>query len=183
MAAPYTRRTDISTLASDVDKVFASLPSEGVLQHNARQQSMIRKVLELYICAFNHLNKDYLVKHILGVKPDGSPLYIQHSPSVADGVDSIFDFGELASKKAAELWGRPQERPVPEFDFKRIFVDGQYVICHLLATRYPGDLGWVCADFFRLAEDANGDFRVVEHWESICDVVPSEKLQHSNTQF
>lgn len=190
----YTPRTNIETLPAEVSRVFSSLPSEAILSHTHAQQQMIRKVIALYLCSFQYFDKQYCAKHIVGTKPDGSPLYIQHSPSVADGLDSIFDFGELASKQAAELWGKPNERPVPEFDFKRIFVDGDFVICHLLATRFPGDRGWNCVDIFRLTwndqgqkkNSAGGDddgLRVVEHWESISEVLPDEAFKHSNTQF
>lgn len=83
--------------------------------------------------------------------------YKQHSQTVADGRDSIIEAAEVLKSIAAKSLGGPGE---PHFDmkFKRILVDGDYIVAQIFSTRWVGGTGEHVCDLYR-REDA----RAVEH--------------------
>ncbi|KAJ5209801.1 hypothetical protein N7449_004180 [Penicillium cf. viridicatum] len=88
---------------------------------------------------------------------------IEHNPEVGDGPESIIEFSQLANKKIQNLTGNTAESP--DIRFKRILVDGDYVIIQSHVVRWKGDLG---LNVFDMLRHKDGEF--VEHWDSISEV-------------
>ncbi|HEY2013505.1 MAG TPA: nuclear transport factor 2 family protein [Bryobacteraceae bacterium] len=88
--------------------------------------------------------------------------YIQHNPSVADGIDGVMSFLKQAGRIPCEV--------------KRIAVDGDLAFVHV---RYLSLFGQETAgvDIFRF--DADG--KIVEHWD-VLQPVPATS-NNANTMF
>jgi predicted SnoaL-like aldol condensation-catalyzing enzyme len=88
--------------------------------------------------------------------------YIQHNPSVADGIDGVMSFLKQAARIPCEV--------------KRIAVDGDLAFVHV---RYLSLFGQETAgvDIFRF--DADG--KIVEHWD-VLQPVPATS-NNANTMF
>jgi predicted SnoaL-like aldol condensation-catalyzing enzyme len=92
--------------------------------------------------------------------------YIQHNPTVPDGVDGFIEYFE---KMAAEY-------PNKTIEFVRAVAEGDLVALHTHQTWPAGD-EYVTMDFFRF--DSSG--KIVEHWDSIQQVPDS--TANSNTMY
>ena len=99
--------------------------------------------------------------------------YRQHNPNVADGKEALVAYAKMRGAQS-------QNRQIL---YKRIFVDGDYVILHIHHVFAPTDEafkdapnGLAAVDIFRLE---NG--KIVEHWD-VVQPVPAESA-HSNTMF
>ncbi|MGY8636834.1 nuclear transport factor 2 family protein [Bradyrhizobium sp. 14AA] len=92
--------------------------------------------------------------------------YVQHNPTIGDGVEGI-------RKHLSEL-----RRQFPELtaEMKRIVADGDLVVAHVHARRTSTDPGLAIVDIFRLE-----DGKLVEHWE-VRQPVPDAAL-HDNGMF
>ena len=83
--------------------------------------------------------------------------YVQHNPSIADGIEGVLDtIGDLTKRF-----------PDYRYDVKHVLVDGDVVTLHSHATlraAHRGDprKGFNITDRWRVA-----DGEVVEHWDSI----------------
>lgn len=75
--------------------------------------------------------------------------YIQHNPGISDGRQAAID----ALKPMFS-------RPGAQFDVKRIIVDGDMAVIHLLGRGDPATPGAAVADIYRLK-----DGKIVEHWD------------------
>lgn len=93
-------------------------------------------------------------------------IYIQHSPSVADG--------KVAFKNA--MTNYLKEFPESTAEIKRIVSEGGYVFIHNHIKLNPQDRGQAAVDIFRVE---NG--KIVEHWDIIQDV--PEQSENNNTMF
>lgn len=82
--------------------------------------------------------------------------YVQHNPEIADGRDAAIAWLE---KKMA--------RSTVRMDVRRVLVDGDYAVVHLLASQGPDDPGHAIMNIFRLQ-----DGKIVEHWD-VTQPVPA----------
>lgn len=84
------------------------------------------------------------------------PDYMQHNPAVTDGREAAI--AHLESLLA---------RPTVTMDVRRIMVDGDYGLVHLIGRQGPEDPGHALMNIFRFAEGL-----IVEHWD-VSQPVPA----------
>ncbi|HWH98523.1 MAG TPA: ester cyclase [Pseudolysinimonas sp.] len=84
----------------------------------------------------------------------GEP-YIQHNPMLPDGTDGL--------RFVADMFRR--EYPLAQSTVKQAFVDGDYVILHVLSRRSPEGPERAIVDIFRFE-----DGLIREHWDVIQEV-------------
>lgn len=125
----------------------------------AKEELNKKVVLEFYDAALNRGDVEAAAKHF-GTR------YVQHNPTVANGIDGFSAFVEAYRKKF------PQAR----HEIKRVFADGDYVILHVHARPAPDERGLAVVDIFRLF-----DGKIIEHWD-VLQPVP-EKPANSNGMF
>ncbi|CAN7257176.1 nuclear transport factor 2 family protein [Trinickia sp. LjRoot230] len=94
------------------------------------------------------------------------PEYIQHNPTIEDGVDGFVGFVRQLKERF------PQVRS----EIKRVFADGDFVVLHVHAKREPDEPGLAIIDIFRLAHG-----KIVEHWD-VRQPVP-EHSANNNGMF
>jgi predicted SnoaL-like aldol condensation-catalyzing enzyme len=116
--------------------------------------------IEFLDLAFNQKKVDEAVNKYLAAP------YTQHNPQVPDGVEGA----------RVALSGFMQAVPGYRYDFKRVLVDGDFVVVHSRVTTGPADRGSALVDIFRVA-----DGKLVEHWD-VQQVVP-ETAANTNTMF
>jgi predicted SnoaL-like aldol condensation-catalyzing enzyme len=85
------------------------------------------------------------------------PDYMQHNPAVVDGREAAI----------AHLEGL-LARPSVSMDVRRLLVDGDYAVAHLIGRQGPEDPGHALMNIFRLE-----DGLIVEHWD-VAQPVPPE---------
>lgn len=83
--------------------------------------------------------------------------YIQHNPNAKDGRDAAIAF--LATLMA---------KPTVSMDVRRILVDGDYAVVHLIGRQGPEDPGHAIMNIFRMH-----DGMIVEHWD-VTQPVPAK---------
>jgi predicted SnoaL-like aldol condensation-catalyzing enzyme len=98
-------------------------------------------------------------------------IYIQHSPTAADGTEAFIAF-------ASQL---RRERPNLRVDMKRIIADDNHVAVHSHVTGFDDpvdgvDRGYAAVDIYRLDEGG----RIVEHWDVLQPM--ADELPHPNGQ-
>jgi predicted SnoaL-like aldol condensation-catalyzing enzyme len=87
--------------------------------------------------------------------------YIQHSPGLANGLESLLDL----------IDGFDRDFPGYAIEVKRVIGEGDLVFAHCHYTYGPRDpLGKAIAEIFRFEGD-----RIVEHWDVIQDVPASSR--------
>jgi predicted SnoaL-like aldol condensation-catalyzing enzyme len=86
---------------------------------------------------------------------------------VGTGVHSIIEFSEKTWKEHGKM---------PELIYKRILVDGDYVVVHLKVE--VGPHGTKALEYLRYQ---NGQF--TEHWEVVAPISPPEEHKNSNGVF
>jgi len=84
-----------------------------------------------------------------------SPDYVQHSSLAPPGREALKDFLRMIRK----------ESPDAHTDIKRVFADGDFVVCHVHVKRFPADPGLAVVDIFRVAGK-----HIVEHWDVLMEV-------------
>jgi predicted SnoaL-like aldol condensation-catalyzing enzyme len=110
-----------------------------------QQEANKKTVLEFYEAGLNEKNFAIASRYF-------GPRYVQHNPGAADGPEGFKRFIEFLREKY----------PNSHSEVKRVFVDGDYVILHVHATREPGARGSAIVDIFKLE-----DGRIVEHWDVV----------------
>jgi predicted SnoaL-like aldol condensation-catalyzing enzyme len=84
------------------------------------------------------------------------PQFIDHDPAApADGIEGMKRFLNFLRSKF----------PLANYEIKRVFADGDFVIVHTHGVREPGTPGRAIVDIFRLE---NG--KIVEHWDVVQDI-------------
>ncbi|MDA0524282.1 nuclear transport factor 2 family protein [Methanococcoides alaskense] len=78
--------------------------------------------------------------------------YIQHNPSVGDGIGEFIKYFERMQ----------EEYPEKSIEFVRVVAEGNLVALHTHQV-WPGNEEYVTMDFFRFDEYG----KIVEHWDSI----------------
>lgn len=94
------------------------------------------------------------------------PSYRQHSTMAADGVEGVKAMIDYSVK----------EWPDRRVTFHRTIAEGNMVVVHTHLVRWPGDLGLIALDIFRVE-----DGKVAEHWDVIQEV--PAKLPHERGMF
>jgi predicted SnoaL-like aldol condensation-catalyzing enzyme len=87
-----------------------------------------------------------------------APVLIQHRNDVADGAEGLAEF--IDRMRAAY--------PRSQYEIKRVFADGDYVILHVHVVREPGARGSAHIDIFRVEGG-----KVAEHWD-VDEPIPAE---------
>ncbi|KAF5971624.1 hypothetical protein FBULB1_9135 [Fusarium bulbicola] len=150
---------------AEIEQIYASLIDQP--PHTEEQKVKAKKTIELYLATLKH----YDYKRTFELVDEN---YKQHSQLVADGRDSIIEASKILKSIAAKHWTGLGE---PHFNmmFKRILVDGDYVVAQILSERWPGDEGEHVFDLYRWK---NGS--VVEHWD-VIQQVDLANIKHGNS--
>ena len=85
------------------------------------------------------------------------PDYMQHNPAVTDGREAAI----------AHLEGL-LARATVSMDVRRLLVDGDYAVAHLIGRQGPEDPGHALMNIFRMEDGV-----IVEHWD-VAQPVPAE---------
>ncbi|KAI8722733.1 hypothetical protein NCS52_00418000 [Fusarium sp. LHS14.1] len=150
---------------AEVEQIYAGLTDQP--PHTEEQVARVKAVIELYLATFKYY--DYKRTYEL---VDES--YKQHSQMVGDGRESIIEASKIIKSIAAKHWKGPGE-PHFKMNFKRILVDGDYIVAQIFSTRWPGDTGEHVFDLYRWK---NG--KAVEHWDVIQQINP-DNIKHGNS--
>jgi predicted SnoaL-like aldol condensation-catalyzing enzyme len=144
--------------STEVEQIYATL--SGQPPHTEEQIAIIKTTIELYQATFKYY--DYTRTRELVDKS-----YKQHSQLVGgSGPDSIIQASKTLKSTAEKNWVGPGQ-PYVKLIFKRILVDGDYVMVQIFSEGWPSDTGAHVFDLFRLE---NGKF--VEHWDAIQEIKP-----------
>jgi predicted SnoaL-like aldol condensation-catalyzing enzyme len=124
-------------------------------------------VMGFYKTAFEQKDPEGAVKLYVG------DYYRQHNPNCGDGKEAFIAYAKM----------RGGNNPNRQILYKRIFVDGDFVILHIHHLFSPTDEnyketpnGFAAVDIFRLEKG-----KIVEHWD-VLQTVP-DKFVHNNTMF
>jgi predicted SnoaL-like aldol condensation-catalyzing enzyme len=139
--------------------ILLALASPAALAASEAQEANRKIVLDFYEKGLNQKDADAAIA-LMGNR------YVQHNPNAADGPEGFRKFIGFLREKF----------PNSRSEIKRSFVDGDYVILHVHATREPGTRGNAIIDIFKLE---NG--KIVEHWD-VVQPIP-ENPANSNTMF
>ncbi|EXA31964.1 hypothetical protein FOVG_16842 [Fusarium oxysporum f. sp. pisi HDV247] len=150
---------------AEIEQIYAGLTDQP--PHTEEQKVMAKKIIELHLVTFKY----YDYKRTFELVDEN---YRQHSQMVADGRDSIIEASKVLKSFAAKNWKGPGE---PHFNmmFKRILVDGDYIVAQIFSERWPGDAGEHVFDLYRWK---NG--KVVEHWD-VIQQVDAANMKHGNS--
>jgi predicted SnoaL-like aldol condensation-catalyzing enzyme len=150
-----------AAVLADVERIWKEQLTDQPKQ-TPEQIKAAKALIELFEATFNY--HDYDVTRRLVAKD-----YIQHNVTVGTGQDSILEF---AARECAD----PATRPL--FGYKRILVDGQYVVVHLLVKMRNGMGDLKVIEIFRYED---GVF--TEHWDSMAPIPPLSEHKNSNGVF
>jgi predicted SnoaL-like aldol condensation-catalyzing enzyme len=148
-------------ILADVEKIWKEHLTDQPPQ-TPEQIKAAKALIELFLAAFVY--HDYARAREL-VSED----YIQHNPSLGTGRESIIEFAERETTDP--------NRPFT-FNWKRIFVDGQYVIAHNHVDIRDGTDGVRVVEILRYE---NGVF--TEHWDTVSPVPPKSEWKNANGPF
>ncbi|CAG9953171.1 unnamed protein product [Clonostachys rosea f. rosea IK726] len=150
---------------AEVERIYAGLTDQP--PHTQDQAIMAKAVIELHLATFKYYDYNRTFELV-------DENYKQHSQLVADGRESIIEASKILKSIAAKHWTGPGE-PHFNMQFKRVLVDGDYIVAQIFSERWPGDSGEHVFDLYRWK---NG--KVVEHWDVIQQVHP-ENVKHGNS--
>ena len=138
-------------------RLIGNWPSQP--HHTPEQKHKAELVMEFY--------QKFVIECDLSVGPRfiGDP-YIQHNAVVDNGLEGVKVFVKELERKYPEM----------TYEFKRVLVDGDYVLLHSHVITKPGQRGVSVFDLFRL----DGD-KLVEHWDVIQNI--PEKSLNGNSMF
>ena len=143
----------------EVDKIYAELIDQP--PHTPEQVHACKQIIKLFLYVFQYHMYDEVRKLV-------AKDYIQHNLSISTGGESIIEF--------AEMNRNPDGSTQMKLSYKRILVDGEYIIIHM-----QGDLGakqFRVVDIFRYR---NGVF--VEHWDAEQPIPPRSEWVNPNGPF
>lgn len=129
-------------------------------QLSAQEQTNRDVVVNFYQDVFQKHQVEAAVKRYIGEE------YIQHNPYVADGAQPFLDYFVPFF----------QQNPQAKSEIKRVIVQGDLVVLHVLSKDKPEDRGTAIVDIFRVK---NG--KIVEHWD-VQQAIPAEAA-NQNTMF
>jgi predicted SnoaL-like aldol condensation-catalyzing enzyme len=92
--------------------------------------------------------------------------YIQHNPSVGDGIQSFIEYFEQMKR----------EYPDKSIEFVRAIAEGDLVALHTHQI-WPGNDEYITMDFFRFTEDG----KIIEHWDAIQQI--PKQSTHGNKMY
>jgi predicted SnoaL-like aldol condensation-catalyzing enzyme len=84
--------------------------------------------------------------------------YIQHNPSVGDGIESFIKYFEQMKREYSDK----------SIEFVRAIAEGNLVALHTHQI-WPGNEEYVTMDFFRFDEKG----KIIEHWDAIQQIPQS----------
>lgn len=84
------------------------------------------------------------------------PDYMQHNPAVADGREAAIAHLEMLLAS-----------PTVSMDVRRLLVDGDYAVAHLIGRQGPDDPGHALMNIFRFEDGV-----IVEHWD-VAQPIPA----------
>lgn len=143
-----------------VERIWAEQLTDQPRQ-TPEQIRKAKKLIELFEGMFTFL--DYSVADRL-LSDD----YIQHNVSVGTGRQSIIEFAEREAKPPNKL----------VLNYKRVLVDGDFVLVHLHVDRGDGTEGLKAMEILR---EQNGVF--TEHWDVVVPIPPKSEHQNPNGVF
>lgn len=147
-------------VAAEIDRIYKEQLTGQPPNHGPEEIKRCRALIELFLETFKYRNYERTRELV-------HPSYIQHNVSLGTGVDSIIEFSERSWKQ----WGK-----MPELVYKRIFVDGDYVIVHLKVE--IGQHGLKALEYLRWEND-----RFTEHWDVVEPIPPPEEHKNPNGVF
>ncbi|CVL07438.1 uncharacterized protein FMAN_14360 [Fusarium mangiferae] len=148
-------------LLADVEKTW----NEHLIDQPTQTDEQIkagRALIELFLATFVY--HDYARTREL-VSED----YIQHNPTLGTGRESIIEFAERETTDP--------NRPF-KCNWKRILVDGQFVVAHIHVEAYDGTDGMRVVEILRYEK---GVF--TEHWDTAAPVPPKSEWKNQNGLF
>lgn len=92
--------------------------------------------------------------------------YIQHNPSVGDGIQSFVEYFEQMKREYSDK----------SIEFVRAIAEGDLVALHTHQV-WPVNDEYVTMDFFRFTEDG----KIIEHWDAIQQI--PKQSAHGNKMY
>ncbi|KAI4593973.1 hypothetical protein KJ359_008761 [Pestalotiopsis sp. 9143b] len=151
-------------VAAEIDRIYKEQLTDQPKNHGPEEIAKCRALIELFLETFKYRNYARTRELV-------HPNYIQHNVSLGTGVDSIIEFSERA-------WSNGQS--MPELIYKRLFVDGDYIVVHLKVAASPlsSPQGFKALEYLRYE---NGQF--TEHWDVVDVIPPPEEHRNQNGVF
>lgn len=156
--------TDLPTIRAEAASIYAGLAHRHT--HTPDQAAAATKVIELFLLAFKYHQYAEVRKLV-------APDYKQHDQSVGTGRESIIDFAKNMRAEQIAKGVDPKEPGYVHIEYKRIFVDGEYVVPHMHIVRFPGDEGLQGIEPLSYKD---GVFR--EHWACLQPIPKPEELRN-----
>ncbi|WP_327418313.1 nuclear transport factor 2 family protein [Streptomyces sp. NBC_01233] len=118
---------------------------------------------------------DYFNTLLVNKNPDAvrylDPKLYQHNPAVPNGTTDM-------REHLAVFF---QQFPNVTADLKRVVADKDYVAVHFRYRLRPEDTGQAIMGIFRVQKDANGELKIIEHWDVIQNIPATSA--NNNTMF
>jgi predicted SnoaL-like aldol condensation-catalyzing enzyme len=125
-------------------------------KRNLKQEEANKKmVITFYQGLFGEKDYSVIDKFI-------APDYIQHNPSLADGIESL--------KNAVQVWMK--DVPKGKVDFQHIAADGDLVFLHVKTYGATGKITAI-VEIFKVKDNW-----IVEHWDVIQEVPEKSANKH-----
>ena len=159
--APVWRRTLLAAAIATGAIILpgCALDAARTVGEDARGELNKQVVLAFYEAGLNR-------KDVAAASRYVGQRYVQHNPTASDGRDGFADFVRYLRATY----------PDAHSSVRRTFVEGDFVILHVLERLRPGDRGNAIVDIFRLERG-----RIVEHWD-VKQPIP-ENPANSNGMF
>jgi len=128
----------------------------------AQQVAAAKAAIELFLNAFVYHDYNAVRRMV-------SKDYIQHNVSLGTGQDSIIEFAKRECSNPATN---------PELVYKRILVDGDYIVKQIQVVPRDGSEGERLVEILRYQ---NGLF--TEHWDVVAPIPPRSEHKNNNGVF